>query len=291
MSLSKLGSRLLTFVGNLLLPVLDLLALKGLAYLTTPALSSADRTSVSAVVPSSTSLRKVRTEAAKLSTAFAHSTRCCFSRLNQPPVPRASFVILVLKSAVNRGATNTQLLRDGGRSKPLRLKFAHLSGVQPRWPALVDTCRLGLGNAFKLAFPPQVGLELSEHAKHIQEALARRRARVDWLLKRLQGGAAFLQGPHDVLEVSDRPRQSVNARDDERIALADELQDGCKLGAPLGARAACLLRTDDLASRRLKRFKLKREVLVSRADACVPDRCHGPPPVSFGSKPRKDTVS
>jgi hypothetical protein len=52
-------------------------------------------------------------------------------------------------------------------------------GIYRRWPPLVDARLLCLGDALELAFPAQVGLELSEHTEHVQEALAGRGAGVE----------------------------------------------------------------------------------------------------------------
>jgi hypothetical protein len=54
--------------------------------------------------------------------------------------------------------------------------FAHPGCVYRGWAALVDSSSLGLCNALKLALPAQVRLEFSEHPRHVEEALACRRA-------------------------------------------------------------------------------------------------------------------
>jgi hypothetical protein len=56
------------------------------------------------------------------------------------------------------------------------------SVVDRRGPPLVDPGSLGLRDALKLPFAPQVGLELGQHPEHVEEAFARRRAGVDGLL-------------------------------------------------------------------------------------------------------------
>jgi hypothetical protein len=68
----------------------------------------------------------------------------------------------------------------------LCFQLAHLGHVDRRGPPLVDPGRLGLRDALKLPFAPQVGLELGEHPEHVEEALAGRGAGVDRLLGRLQ---------------------------------------------------------------------------------------------------------
>src|SRR5262249_36189827 len=90
--------------------------------------------------------------------------------------------------------------------------------------------------------------------------------------------APSLQRPHNVLKVSDRARQAINARDDEGVPFPDEIENGRKLGAPLRTRTACLLLADDIAARGLERLDLNREVLIRGAYAGVSDRSHGQPP-------------
>jgi hypothetical protein len=40
---------------------------------------------------------------------------------------------------------------------------------------------LRVGDPFKLALTPQIGFKFGEHAQHVEETLACRRAGVDWL--------------------------------------------------------------------------------------------------------------
>jgi hypothetical protein len=54
---------------------------------------------------------------------------------------------------------------------------------------LVDAGCLRLGDALKLALAAKVGLELGEHAEHVEEALAGGSAGVDGLLGLLEAGA------------------------------------------------------------------------------------------------------
>jgi hypothetical protein len=73
---------------------------------------------------------------------------------------------------------------------------SHASGPQFPHPrrlyrgraALVDAGGLGLGDPFELALAPEVRLELSEHAEHVEEAFAGGRAGVDRLLGCLKRG-------------------------------------------------------------------------------------------------------
>jgi hypothetical protein len=45
----------------------------------------------------------------------------------------------------------------------------------------VDAARFRVGYSLKLALTAQIGLELCEHAEHVEEAFVRSRAGVDWL--------------------------------------------------------------------------------------------------------------
>jgi hypothetical protein len=65
---------------------------------------------------------------------------------------------------------------------PICFQLAHLGHVDRRGPPFVDPGSLGLRDALKLPFAPQVGLELGQHPEHVEEAFARRRAGVDGLL-------------------------------------------------------------------------------------------------------------
>jgi hypothetical protein len=49
--------------------------------------------------------------------------------------------------------------------------------------------------------------------KHVEGALARRRARIDWLLNRFERRTLGFYGTHDVLQITDAARQLINARD------------------------------------------------------------------------------
>ena len=56
---------------------------------------------------------------------------------------------------------------------------------------------------------------------------------------------------HDVLEVLQRARQTIDAGDDERVAGAQKVEQHLQLGAAVAARATGLLGTNYLAARRL----------------------------------------
>jgi hypothetical protein len=70
------------------------------------------------------------------------------------------------------------------------------------------------------------------------------------------------------------PRQPVDARDHENIALAEEVEDGPQFIAPRRRGATAFLRSDDLAPGRAEGGLLQFEVLVGRAHAGIADDGH-----------------
>jgi len=62
---------------------------------------------------------------------------------------------------------------------PLRFHLAHPGRVYRGRAAPIDPSGVSLGNAFELALATQVRFEFSEHAEHIEKALARGRAGID----------------------------------------------------------------------------------------------------------------
>jgi peptidoglycan/LPS O-acetylase OafA/YrhL len=63
-----------------------------------------------------------------------------------------------------------------------------------------------------------------EHAQHVQEALAGRRAGVDRLLRGLQNRAACAHSADDVLKVADAPGEAINPGDHQNVAGVQEFQ-------------------------------------------------------------------
>jgi len=88
--------------------------------------------------------------------------------------------------------------------------------------ALIDgwrplyTAPLGGTDPLQLALAAQIGLELREHPQHVKKRLAGCRASVDRLSGRLQGDTLGLELMHDVLEVFQGTRQTVDARDGQK---------------------------------------------------------------------------
>jgi hypothetical protein len=120
--------------------------------------------------------------------------------------------------------------------------------VDLRRPAFVDAARLGGGNAFGLAFAPQVGLEFGEDAEHVKKSLTGGGRGVDGLLGREQIRAFGFEPVHDHLQVTQGTGQPINAGDDERLAGVNEVENGGELGATVERGAALLLLADDLAA-------------------------------------------
>ena len=126
---------------------------------------------------------------------------------------------LLPQHAIDAGSANAEPSRNLGRTYLVPVaELANNRGIDLRLPALVHAARLRCGNAFSLPFLPQVGFELSEHAKHVKEGLARRGAGIDRLLRRAQGYLSLLQFMNNVLQIPQRPCEPVDARDDKGIA-------------------------------------------------------------------------
>ena len=106
---------------------------------------------------------------------------------------------------IDARAVDAESLGDnGGAPMALRLHLAYLRHVYRSGPAFVHALRLGLRDTFKLGLAPQVGFKLGKHAKHVEEALARRGTRVDRLFGRFERGALDPDCSYDVLQVADR---------------------------------------------------------------------------------------
>ena len=87
---------------------------------------------------------------------------------------------------VHQCPANSEPLGDLRGAEVPCLEPCNLTRIDARLPPLVDTGGLGLGDPLERPLAPQVRLELGEHAQHVEEALARGRAGVDWLRGRLE---------------------------------------------------------------------------------------------------------
>jgi len=74
-----------------------------------------------------------------------------------------------------------------GTPYALRLQFAHPRGFYRSRPALVHPSSFGLCYPLRLALAAEIRLELGEHPKHVEEALAGGRGGVERLLGGIEG--------------------------------------------------------------------------------------------------------
>ena len=84
-------------------------------------------------------------------------------------------------------------------------------------------------------------------------------------------GALVLEGRDNDLEITHRARQAVDARDHQRLAGMDELEDGPELGVSREGGAVAGLGADHGAACGLKRRRLSIEVLVRGRDSGIAD--------------------
>ena len=85
-----------------------------------------------------------------------------------------------------------------------------------------------------------------------------------------------------------RTCEPVDKGDDERVAGVEEVEQEPQLAPALAARAAPLLRADDVAAGGAQRLLLEGEVLVGGGHAGVAVEGHRGLFVSFGSRPAPD---
>ena len=183
---------------------------------------------------------------------------------------------LVSEDTVDGGAADAEPPGDRRGPEPLRLpQPPHLERIDRGFAALVDALGFGGLDPFELPLPAQIGLELGEHAEHVEECLAGSRAGIDRLLGRFEGDAFGAQLVDDVLEVSDRAGEAVDPGDHEGVALVQEVEQELQLGAALAPGTASLLGTDHLAAGGAQLLFLDREVLVEGGHAGVAVEGHG----------------
>jgi Phage integrase family len=167
------------------------------------------------------------------------------------------------ENAINRRAADLERSSNLRGAKALGLQFAHPCGFYRRRAAFVDASSLRLGDTFKLAFTPQVGLELGEYAEHIEEAFAGGGACVDRLFRGLQDCATSPYSSYDVLQIADATRQTIDTSDHQHVtlrhacgyALANRGHDTRALQAYLGHRnIQHTVRYTELSPARFKNF-------------------------------------
>jgi hypothetical protein len=111
---------------------------------------------------------------------------------------------------INRRPPDIEGLGNIGWPHALSHYLAHPVGVDRSGPPLVDTGGLGLGDALELPLTTEIGLELREHAEHVQEAFAGGRAGVDRLLRCSEARTLRFERADDVLQIADRTCQAVD---------------------------------------------------------------------------------
>jgi hypothetical protein len=129
----------------------------------------------------------------------------------------------VSQRPIDRCSTDLERLRDGRRADTAGLHFLDLCGINARFATLVDAPRPRTSDPFRLALPAQVGLELREHAQHVEEARPCR------LLVSIGCSTVFsdafrLHSADYVLQVPNAPRQPVDPRNHQHIALAQNIE-------------------------------------------------------------------
>ncbi len=175
------------------------------------------------------------------------------------------------EDAIDRRAGNAGFLGNLGGAEPFSFELTYQIGVDARLTPLVDTFGFCLGNAFELAFAPQVGLELGEHPEHVEKAFPGGGSGINRLLGAGQGGALVADRANDGLQVTDGAGEPVDPGDHQRIARPQEFQHGCQFGPTGRAGAAGLLFPDDLAAGSAQRGNLNRGVLVGGGNPRVAD--------------------
>jgi hypothetical protein len=115
----------------------------------------------------------------------------------------------------------------------------------------------------------QIRFKLGEHAQHVEEGFAGGGPGIDRLFGCLQSDTSGLQLVHNVLKVLQRTCQTVNAGNDERVALAQEIEQDLQLGAAIPTCAAGLLGANHLAAGTLQCLALDRKVLIESRYASI----------------------
>ena len=129
------------------------------------------------------------------------------------------------EDAINRRAADLERSSNLRGAKALVLQFAYPCRLYRRRAAFVDASSLRLSDTFKLAFAPQIGLELGEYAEHIEEAFAGGGAGVDRLLRGLQDCATSPYSSYDVLQIADATRQAIDTGDHQHVTIAEEIEN------------------------------------------------------------------
>ncbi len=180
------------------------------------------------------------------------------------------------QDAIDRHPGDAELASNGCRPLSFIDHEPDLLTVNARLGACVDALTLGSRNALCLTLAPHVGLELGEHRQHAEEGTAGRSRCVDALLDNPQVSAYGVDLVCEVRQIPQRTAKSIEAGDDQRVALRQHLQCEIELITTVALAAGTLLLEHDRAAVLVKGGFLDREVLVIGADPGVADAaCHG----------------
>lgn len=138
---------------------------------------------------------------------------------------------LRFEMSVNRSAADTERLGYLRRTDALGGKLTNALSIDGDGTAFIDSSFFRLPDSFHLAFLAQIGLELSEDSKHVEECLASRVARVDWLLSRLEMDTLGFEVSDDVLEVTERASQAINSGDYQNVSWTQEVHERREFGS------------------------------------------------------------
>ena len=167
-----------------------------------------------------------------------------------------------------------------------RAQAPDLSHIDTGLTPATDAPGLGLRDTFKLALAPQIGFELSNTPSMSRKALpAAVLVSTGCSVARNATPRPFVD---NVLQVLQRPRETVDAGNNQGVAWLNEVEQHLQFGAPVAPIAAFLLSTDHAAPRRPQRPPLHGEILVQRGDARVAVGRHFVP---IGSRPENRNVS
>jgi len=156
-----------------------------------------------------------------------------------------------------------------GLSFPFQLPHGLLR--QSPLPPKRHTASLRFLDTFQLTLGTDFRLKLSNRSKHVEEQAAGRIARVDILIEHLQLNALFPEPICNLAEMEGRARQAIKARDDEKIAFANEVE--ASLESRPGSRSPTASILVDLIAMG-QTVQLHFQTLSDRTHACIANDSH-----------------
>lgn len=136
--------------------------------------------------------------------------------------------------SIDAGTTDVHLTGDCRGSHALLMESFDLRGVDGCRTAFVAPLGLRLGDAFHLPFATNVVLELRNGTEDAQHQLACAGVGIDAaLVDAAELDTLSGQRFDDAMQVTDRPCQPVEPRDDERVAFPNEVECVGKFDAVL----------------------------------------------------------